>query len=36
MRQVTVTVSYRPMTGVGVSAAGSTKSAIVTMFLAKR
>jgi type II secretory pathway pseudopilin PulG len=36
MRQVTVTVSYRPMTGVGVSATGSTKSAIVTMFLAKR
>ena len=36
MRQVTVTVSYQPMTGVGVSAAGSTKSAIVTMFLAKR
>ena len=36
MRQITVTVSYRPMTGVGVAAAGSTKSAIVTMLVAQR
>ena len=36
MRQVTVTVRYRPMTRVGVSGAGSTKAGIVTMFLAKR
>ena len=36
MRQITVTVSYQPMTGVGVAAAGSTKSAIVTMLVAQR
>lgn len=36
MRQVTVTVSYQPMTGVGVAAAGNTKSAIVTMLVARR
>ena len=36
MRQVTVTVSYQPMTGIGVSATGSTKSAIVTMLVAQR
>jgi type II secretory pathway pseudopilin PulG len=36
LRQVTVTVSYRPMTGVGVSAAASTKYAIVTMLVARR
>jgi len=36
MRQITVTVSYQPMTGVGVSAAGSKKSAIVTMLVAQR
>jgi len=36
MRQVTVTVTYRPMTGVGVSPAGTTKPAMVTMYIAKR
>lgn len=34
LRQVTVTVTYRPLTGVGQSPA--TKSAAVTMLLAKR
>jgi len=36
LRQVTVTVSYRPMTGVGVAAASTTKSAIVTMYISQR
>jgi type II secretory pathway pseudopilin PulG len=36
LRQVVVTVSYRPMTGTGVSAGGTTKSAIVTMLVAQR
>lgn len=36
LRQVVVSVSYRPMTGGGVSAGGSTKSAIVTMLFAQR
>ncbi len=36
LRQVTVTVSYRPMTGVGVAPAGTTKSAIVTLYITKR
>jgi len=36
LRQVTVTVSYRPMTGVGVAANTTTKSAIVTMYVAER
>lgn len=36
LRQVIVTVSYRPMTGVGVASAASTKSAIVTMVVARR
>ena len=35
-RQVTVTVSYRPLTGQGQAAAGTTKSAIVTLVVAKR
>ena len=34
LRQVTVTVTYRPLTGVGQSA--TTKSAIVTMLIARR
>jgi len=34
LRQVTVTVTYRPLTGVGQGA--STKSATVTMLIAKR
>jgi type II secretory pathway pseudopilin PulG len=36
MRQATVTVSYKPMTGVGASAAGTSKSAVVTMIIAMR
>ena len=35
-RQVTVTVSYRPLTGVGQAGSGVTKSAIVTMGIAQR
>lgn len=34
LRQVTVTVTYRPLTGVG--QAPATKSAVVTMLIAKR
>jgi prepilin-type N-terminal cleavage/methylation domain-containing protein len=36
LRQVTVTVSYRPMTGIGVAPATTTKSAVVTMYVARR
>ena len=36
LRQVTVTVSYTPTNGAGEAAPGSTKSAIVTMLVAKR
>jgi type II secretory pathway pseudopilin PulG len=36
LRQVTITVSYSPMTGVGVAASGSTKSAVVTMLVTRR
>jgi prepilin-type N-terminal cleavage/methylation domain-containing protein len=36
LRQVTVTVTYRPMTGIGMSAAGTAKSAVVTMYMAQR
>src|SRR5262249_20122311 len=36
LRQATVTVSYTPMNGAGGAAPGSTKSAIVTMLVAKR
>jgi type II secretory pathway pseudopilin PulG len=36
LRQVTVTVSYRPLTGQGQAAAGSTKSAIVTLVVSRR
>ncbi|MGH7396464.1 MAG: type IV pilus modification PilV family protein [Candidatus Rokuibacteriota bacterium] len=35
-RQATVTVSYRPLTGVGQAGTGVTKSAIVTMEIAQR
>jgi prepilin-type N-terminal cleavage/methylation domain-containing protein len=35
-RQVTVVVSYQPATGTGVAAAGTTKSAIVSMLVAQR
>jgi prepilin-type N-terminal cleavage/methylation domain-containing protein len=36
LRQVTVTVSYRPMTGVGVAPATTAKSAVLTMYIAQR
>ena len=36
LRQVTVTVSYRPMTGVGVASSTRTKSVVVTMYIAQR
>lgn len=36
LRQVVVTVSYRPSTATGLSAGGTTKSAIVTMLIAQR
>jgi hypothetical protein len=36
LRRATVTVAYRPMTGVGVSAAGTAKTAVLTMYIAKR
>ena len=36
LRQVVVTVSYRPSTATGIAAAGGTKSAIVTMLIAQR
>ncbi len=36
LRQITVTVSYRPMTGIGVAPATTAKSAIVTMYIAQR
>lgn len=35
-RQVTVTVSYRPLTGIGVGAANTVKTATVTSLLARR
>jgi type II secretory pathway pseudopilin PulG len=36
LRQAVVAVSYRPSTATGVSAGGTTKSAIVTMLIAQR
>ena len=36
LRQVVVTVTYRPMTGTGVSAAGTAKASTVTMYVARR
>jgi type II secretory pathway pseudopilin PulG len=36
LRQVVVTVSYRPSTATGLSAGGTTKSAVVTMLVAQR
>jgi hypothetical protein len=36
LRQVDVTVTYRPMTGIGVSATGTAKASTVTMYVAKR
>jgi len=36
LRQITVTVSYTPLTGVGQAASGTTKSAVLTMYTAQR
>jgi prepilin-type N-terminal cleavage/methylation domain-containing protein len=36
LRQVTVSVRYTPLTGVGQAASGTTKSAILTMYIAQR
>jgi hypothetical protein len=36
LRQVTVTVTYRPMTGRGLSPAGTAKVTSVSMYVAKR
>lgn len=36
MRQATVTVSYTPMTGVGVAATGGTKSVIISLIISER
>jgi prepilin-type N-terminal cleavage/methylation domain-containing protein len=36
LRRVTVAVSYRPMTGIGMAPATTAKSASVTMYIAKR
>jgi prepilin-type N-terminal cleavage/methylation domain-containing protein len=36
LRQVTVTVSYRPMTGTGMSATGTAKTTTVSMYRTKR
>ena len=36
LRQVTVTVSYRPMTGIGVASAGTSKAAVITMLVTQR
>jgi prepilin-type N-terminal cleavage/methylation domain-containing protein len=36
LRQVTVTVTYRPMTGIGLSPAGTNKATTVSMYVAKR
>ena len=36
LRQVTVTVSYRPMTGIGVAPAGTAKATLITMYITQR
>ena len=36
LRQVTVTVTYRPTTGIGVAEPGTVKAATITMFVAQR
>lgn len=36
LRQVTVTVRYRPSSGAGGMASGATKAAVVTLYVAKR
>ena len=36
LRQVTVTVSYRPTSGVGAAPAGASKAAVLTAYVARR
>lgn len=36
LRQITVTVSYAPLTGVGQAATGTRKSAVLTMYISQR
>jgi len=36
LRRVTVTVSYQPMTGIGMAPATTVKSAVVTMYITQR
>jgi prepilin-type N-terminal cleavage/methylation domain-containing protein len=36
LRKMTVTVTYRPMTGIGLSPAGTNKATTVSMYVAKR
>ncbi len=36
LRKMIVTVTYRPMTGVGLSPAGTNKATTVSMYVAKR
>jgi hypothetical protein len=36
MRQIVVTVDYRPMTATGVAAAAQRKGAVVSMYLSRR
>ena len=36
LRRVTVTVTYRPITGVGAAASGVDKSVILTMYVSQR
>lgn len=36
LRQISVTVAYAPMTGIGQTPAGATKSAVLTMLVSKR
>ena len=36
LRQVTITVGYRPMTGVGVAAVGAVKTATISMYVSQR
>jgi len=36
LRQVVVTVSYRPMTGTGTAPSGRTKAALLTSYIARR
>jgi hypothetical protein len=36
LRQVVITVDYRPLTGVGVAAATQRKGAVVTLYVSRR